>query len=439
LFSARARWEGTRIHAKRPEGGTEPVPAISLFFLHAEEGQSILVRFAPNRWIVIDSNKLPRERENPTCIFLREAMARPGFELLALVVTHLHVDHMSGIPEILDLFGRTEPAVDRLFLPVEHDLFRDVVDSCAEQHGRGYLRLFSDQLKQAGGPLQELLCPEFVHRERGRGLGPWLFAFHPREKLLLRQYLEEQRRPGAERGRSGGVLCDQESWFARNRNRFSAILGAGCGCSDASFHFLLTSDTTGKILGEVTKDLQGLLGRVNLDSLALGEIVPPGVPRRLIPLSGATVPHHGSGYMPLRYDDLDWWRGEAEKPPLAVVQGSDLAFGWEALEVFKDAGFRIWTSAPPRVLLSGARIAKEVPTAEFEARLPSSPDLSPSGRRFALHEVAADPSIVAEAPVPFLAVYGDEHGVQRAVAHDFYEVRTETHEVRHHRRSPIPV
>lgn len=255
---------------------------------------------------------------------------------------------------------------------------------------------------------------------------------------MLKRYLKDElRRSTGESESPRSTLCELESWLTRNRNRFSTIMGSGCGCALEGLHFLLTSDAPGETLGEVAKDLRGLLDQFNIESLPLGEIA-LGEPPRLVPLSGATVPHHGSPHQVVKDEDLQWWRGEVGDTPLAIVQGSERAFGWAALEVFERSGFRIWTSAEPKNLLGGLDSAASETVDELEARMPSSPGhKAPAAGFFELRDVAADPSLEEDAPVCYLAVHGGDRGVESVVARGFYEVCSDVNEVRHHRCSQV--
>src|SRR6185295_2742754 len=183
----------------RPEDERPPAP-ISLYFPHAGRGQSVLVRFPGNRWVVVDANHAPDGKPNATVELLREPAEQPGFEIVAVVLTHLHSDHYSGIPELFNFCGELAARrncalgdiVKVLILPRSYESFLEHL----REVGRPYLEALITSLeKLAEGefPIVPLRQHDFAWRSLAPGdVRPnegWLFTYFPPPEAVTRWIL----------------------------------------------------------------------------------------------------------------------------------------------------------------------------------------------------------------------------------------------------------
>jgi len=78
---------------------------IKIHVLNAWAGDSILVEFGGGVWGIVDSNRISRDAPIPAFQFLKQEKQRGNFKKIIFVaLTHPHLDHFRGMPEILAHF-----------------------------------------------------------------------------------------------------------------------------------------------------------------------------------------------------------------------------------------------------------------------------------------------------------------------------------------------
>ena len=403
---------------------------LSLFFPHSGRGQSILIRVPPNSWIVIDVNK-GRGEENPTRDFLRLYKEQPDFEVLALVITHFHEDHYSGITEILDLCceeaaGQRDPTLlQRLILPCPYGAFRDFLKAQNYDGIKGHLQkllryveelgermigtLPAMQFAWPGSNLAELQAPE-----------SWCFTFYPATDDLIRDFLAKLESQPDLRARAALTRQLQE-----DANRYAYLLEVGCGRNCGDLCFLLTSDLPGSVLGSFTSLLRD---RIIPDVLArhFGAFwgIEPLIDRdappfHLRPIHGLTVPHHGSGQDVMGHEDLSWWLGSWKtraQPAFAIAQGGPHALRENTVKELATAHLRILATSRPERLLDGNEACRDLGS-RMRGRLRPAPETP-----YSVVQMEVDMKDDAHPDIPCLTIHGGSGGLHRVVARRLYEI-----------------
>lgn len=455
-------------------GGSVVVPlesGVSLYFLHADRGQSVLIKIPVNRWIVVDSNQAPGGAPNATVEALRQHAERPSFQLTAAVITHLHHDHYSGMVEVLELCEevarrqkrKLRDVLQTLILPLSFKLFHQYLERNRGGPGRGHLKAFIRLLRRLEA--EGIPCPELQPLQHCWGTGQasrgvWAFNFHPSPEVVTRGLFVD----GHLREEAGAASHLQEV-----ENRFAYILGVGCGTTPGSVHCLLTSDIPGRVFHELTSKLrdelvsEALSDRFGARKGMLPLIYDEDGLNRLWPVQVVTVPHHGSRVDPATAEDLDWWlakdRRPPERPAIAIAQGGRYTLGEETASELSRARLQIFATSPPERLLARYRTCPEldarlpppfaakrparppVPSDQFAASAPV--DFLAPGRPawYLQRESAAENPMPndLDAPTspPHLAVRGGEPGVQRVVAREIYEIRVGPALIVHHELTQV--
>jgi hypothetical protein len=333
----------------------------------------VLVCFPGNRWIVVDANHAADGLRNATVELLRGPAEQPGFEIVAIVLTHLHADHYSGLPELLDfcqeLASRRGCALDDivkgLILPRSYDSFIEYI----RKVNRPYLEALLTRLEAlAAGPLtiESLRYHDFAWRSLANGdLRPgegWLVTYYPPPEAVTHWLLGGRFPELPPPVKLGSSLITAD-------NRFVYFLGVGYGSGPRDLHVLLTSDIPGEAFSDLTRDLrQRVLPRVQAGQVgapySLGQLLrqrPEGSTShktdarpRLRPVQCLTVPHHGSGNGPAKAEDLAWWLDkpdeEPKRPAFAMVQGGPRALQKSTIEELFKADLQIFATSKPQSL-----------------------------------------------------------------------------------------
>ncbi|HEV3455461.1 MAG TPA: hypothetical protein VHG32_02815 [Thermoanaerobaculia bacterium] len=456
-------------------------PYVSLFFLHAGIGQSILMEVPGNGWIVVDANLVPGPKNNPTVEALERHARLPSFHVKAAVITHFNLDHYSGILGVLELCERVARIQGRklrevcqtLVLPITYKHFYAFIaagkerrDKKTKRAGQAHLRAFLEllpRLKEVGvaciglEPLQQCWGgPLHTNHPAGdssdRPAGEsWAFTFHPgAEAVIEEMVLGGSRRDGAELEEA---IHDRE-------NEFAYVLGVGSGKGPGSLHFLLTSDVPGSTFRELTRSLQdeivpeALSSRFGARQGILPLIDEGASSPRLWPVQGITVPHHGSRADPARHEELSWWlasgHGVPGQPALAVVQGHGQALGKNTVSELAQAQLRIFCTAKPERLLARYRTCKELDAREQRplrvapAQASPAPQVAVESRQSLWYrEIAPEPNVDmpgdpdSQASPAYLEVRGGGRGLHRVIAKGVYEIVTEPATVLYHDRTQV--
>jgi hypothetical protein len=339
--------------------------AIKVHFLPAGRGQSILVELPGNRWMVIDADLLPvlgRRRPGseshrlPALQILEKAADDPGFEVVAIVVSHLHLDHYRGLTPILD-FCRDRDQDPVVVLPGAH---ADCSEA-ARQLGKGVKYGFLEKVLERVAAVSEdrrgrIRALEFAWTENGKAslakAEAWVFCFHSDDDGF-RDFLKWVMGQPAQRSQPTAI----RKFFETNANRYSCLLGVGLGTDPRGLHVLLTADVPGAAFAAVTNGLRmvhlpRLAAKKATAAYCLGEVVDDAAgENRVRRVSALSVPHHGSGRDALRLEDLRWWLGDPGKRggarPVAVILGSASAPRQNAIDVLWEAGLRVFASSRP--------------------------------------------------------------------------------------------
>jgi Metallo-beta-lactamase superfamily len=341
----------------------QPPARVSLYFPHAGKGQSVLVRFPGNRWVVIDANHAADGMSPAAVELLRGPAEEPGFEILAVVLTHLHTDHYSGILELLEFCaqlagrrgGKLGDVVKNLILPKSYDLFLQYLKDVRRAYLKSFLTRL-ESLSEEGVRIEALRHYDFAWRSHASGDlrsdESWLVTYYP-PSTEVNRWLFEGRVPELQPPvKLGSSLVTED-------NRFVYVLGVGHGPASSDLHVLLTSDIPGETFSELTRGLRqsvlpGIQARKIGAPYSLGLLIRQAsgtevddradAGARLRPIQCLTVPHHGSGDCAMA-EDLEWWLDdddqEVERPAFAMVQGGPRAMKRKTLEeLFKAiAGF----------------------------------------------------------------------------------------------------
>ncbi|MFL6193841.1 MAG: MBL fold metallo-hydrolase [Thermoanaerobaculia bacterium] len=413
---------------------------VSLYFPHAGKGQSVLVRFPGNRWIVVDANQRPDGKPNPTVELLRGPSEEPGFEVLAVVVTHLHTDHYSGLPAVLDFCEEVArkrgcllgDVLGTLILPRSYGSFFEMLEGAA----RPYLETLLARLKalsEGGFPIRSLHTYEFAWRSLGNGdLEPeecWLITLYPPSNAVSRWLLG---------GRNPEVNLPPPvvlgSSLANADNQFAYILGVGYGREEPDLHALLTSDIPGESFASLTRDLgqtvlPGIRERKIGAPFSLGLLVrqeattasaKADAPDRLRAVQCLTVPHHGSGRGPAAARDLLWWLDapdrQPKRPAFAVVQGDSRALKQNTLDELSKADLQVFTTAKPLNFV-GLPAGHTGCTALDARIMAGAPWPAPSAQPSRVLGDDDDPPLSAH-----LAVFGGKGGIHRVIAQNVFRI-----------------
>jgi hypothetical protein len=422
---------------------------LSLFFPHSGRGQSILIRVPPNSWIVVDVNKGSRE-QNATRDILRLYERQPGFQVLALVITHFHEDHYSGVTEILDFCKEVadrrdvalQAVVRRLILPCMYEDFRDFLSDLNYDGVKGHLEKLLRYVNELGelvvGILPAMQYAMGAPRQGAQAEEIWCFTFYPDTGALVKDFLAKLKKEPDLRARAALTRQLQE-----DANRYAYLLGIGCGESCGDLCFLLASDLPGSILGNITTHLRDRVLPDVLDGQfgAYGAIEPlidrsaPTTPH-LRPVSGLTVPHHGSGQEPMQQDDLSWWLGSWKprtQPAFAVVQGGPYALRENTIEELAKARLRIFATSQPERLLDGNEACRSLPSTP-RRRLGPIP-VSPY--RVVPKEAEEMEDDALPEDVSCLTIHGGSGGLHRVMARRMYEICLDQPTIIFHERTEI--
>jgi hypothetical protein len=415
-----------------------PAADISLYFPHAGKGQSVLVRFPGNRWFVIDANHPANGLPNASVELLRNPAEQPGFEVLGVVLTHLHADHYSGILELFEFFSQLAErrgcklgdVVKALILPKSYDLFVQYVRDV----GRPYLEEFLTRLESLSKEqitIEPLRHYDFAWRSVANGdLWPdegWLVTYHPPSKAVNRWLLEGRSPDLPPPVKLGSSLIAAD-------NRFVYILGVGYGRDSPDLHVLLTSDIPGEAFSDLTRDLRqsvlpaiqtrkagapyslGLLIRQTSDMGAYDE----GNTRvSLRPVQCLTVPHHGSGNC-AKAEDLAWWLDEPDqepgRPAFAMVQGGSRALQWKTLEELFKARLQVFATAKPGIFADLP--PGHTGCSKLDSRIMAGAHRpAPSAQPSRVDDSDSPPPLSAH-----LAVHGGVGGIYQVMAQDIYRI-----------------
>jgi hypothetical protein len=426
-----------------PASGEEPSavakkapPGVALYFPHVDKGQSVLVRFPGNQWFVIDSNHAAGGRPNGTVQILRALGEEPGFKIIAVVVTHFHRDHYSGISDIFAFCRelaaqRSRPLseiVETLILPRSYEAFYKYVKDAAKPYLSGVLEEL-ERLPRDEVDIVSLERYQFAWRSPEAGdLLPdesWMFTFYPPANTVNRWLLE---------GWAPNVNLPPPvklgSDLQEDENQHAYILGVGQGAESSDLHVLLTSDIPGDEFSTLTRDLRDtILPRVRKGkcgaSFDLSLLIRPasaegGTRTYLRPVQCLTVPHHGSGNGPARAEDLDWWlderRGEPGRPAFAMVQGGPDALKWNTLEELFTARLEVFATVKPRSILKFPRghIGCKPLDDRMAAAAGPAAEARPSPR--------AEEQDFSPFPAAHLEVHGGVGGIHRVMAENLYKI-----------------
>lgn len=441
---------------------------LTFHFLHAGRGQSTAIQFPDRSWLVVDANKTPGTKANPLLSLLEAAMKEPDFRLRAIIITHFNSDHYSGVIEVLAKCQEVAEArdvplgevVESLVLPFSYDKFYRWLekreDGVRQPHLSDFLDVLSN-LREKGVLPKVLAAPRIAWRETTEGTFRssecWVFAFQPSEEGAFRDFLKLLGRRGQDLAANPSAL---EGTIRQNENRYSYVLGVGHGKAPGDLHVLLTADCPGSTLAELTKrlrtrdllDLGGKWRKGKLIDLAFGANrdlhrlavrdtrKAMGV-RRLLPISGFTVPHHGSGVDRVQASTLEWWldgHRSADRPPLAIVQGSQEAVREETIDELAPAGCRIFTTSRPNQLCGPGE-----PSSALGGRLPAAPE-APRCWPYAYVGVCGclpPKSGNLKSEIVQVALSGGKGGPGELVLLEVYEISPVRREVVYHRRCEV--
>ena len=84
---------------------TEQSECLKIHVLNAWAGDSILIEFGDGIWGIVDSNRITKDAPIPALEFLKKEEQLGNFEKIIFVaLTHPHLDHFRGMPEIFAYF-----------------------------------------------------------------------------------------------------------------------------------------------------------------------------------------------------------------------------------------------------------------------------------------------------------------------------------------------
>jgi hypothetical protein len=426
----------------KPGRPSRSAEAVTVHFLHAGVGQSVLIGLPANRWIIIDTGPVVARDKNPIIGHLRRAAARPNFTVLSVIITHYHQDHFGGMVDLIAWFkelsagGRALNSILRgVILPWPYIKFRKHLGLAVTKPGVGMapLKILYEQLgllRDRGVPFFQTQALRFVwQRASKRPQQPWLFALHP-DPLDDPEELLRALNDLAPEGTSAAM----PQRYHKVLNRYSTVLGLGYGQDPQNLHCLFLADVPGTVFGDLTARLRDHL--LPACQAAGSGAPPPGAAidlaalamaggTRLVPTSAFTVPHHGSGDQPLKANDLGWWLVPAphpvDRPSLAIVQGGEKSLKHTTVYEIRRSGCRLFATSRPRALLGAARHEDQMdrrrgtmrpppPTSPRYRLVPSPPAASPNNARECVKGQSC------------LRVHGGRGGISRVVATNMFEI-----------------
>lgn len=417
---------------------------LSLFFPHSGRGQSILIRVPPNAWIVVDVNKAASE-QNPTREILERYATQPGFQILALIITHFHDDHYSGVADILHFCkkvaeerGAALPEIlRRLILPCSYEIFREFLKDQNHDKIKGHLKKLLDLVEEASDLVRTLPAMQYAWKGSNlQGLqaeGIWCFTFYPSTDKVIEEFFTDRRNVS-----DLGARAERTYFLQEGQNRYAYLLGIGCGnCGDLCF--LLTSDLPGAILGSVTallrdRILPDVVARQAGAFWAIEPLLDPEAPpHHLRPVGGLTVPHHGSGRGPARHEDLGWWLGswkQREQPTFAIIQGGPQALRGNTVEELAKARLRIFATSRPENL-DGNETCRDLDSRLLGRLVPAL--IVPT------HVVPMEDKVDDDGltDVPCMTIHGGSGGMHRVIAQRLYEIIPSPMTILFHERTQI--
>jgi hypothetical protein len=410
-----------------------------------------------NGWIVVDANLAPGGQPNGSLQLLERYAREDSFKVIAIIITHFHTDHYSGVAEILGLCERLAgerkvplgDLLDTVVLPQEYDHFYEFVESATGKPGRRKHDKARHRPAKAGSTvgkpgkshLRALLDRLESLRKHGVGITtlspmtlpwtetaseplkpdePWVVNLFPAPVEVNREFFSKK---GRFRVRS---LSEIRSALSRNANRYVYVLGVGYGLEPQHFHFLLTSDLPGDVFTDLTTHLRDEILPVSLSrsfgapreikSLILRVPAEEGGTRlRFRPVQGITVPHHGSGRNPALCADLEWWLdercGTSECPALAVVQGGKHALQINTVEELFKARLDVLATTYPEAVAQRYTVCREL---DERLSVPLAPPRAP------LYPIGSMPS--APQVPPHIAVHGGPGGIHRIDLRGVYRI-----------------
>jgi len=390
---------------------SDSTAAINLYFLSAGRGQSTAVSLPGNQWIIVDGYLEIQEgitrgflsekvTLNPTCELLKPFSRQENFRILAIIVTHFHLDHYGGIGGILDLCQQKGILEElEIILPKAHGDFESFLGKLDQTglgppRARSRLRKFLEKIRSMGlANSASLKVPSLVGDRDvpladGRSAPFFFGVYHPKEADIFKDFLRWHY-AGDKSGAK--TASSAQGWLQRNANKYSYVLGAVVGEAPEDLHVLLTADIPGEQFQRMTARLREELDRHRDRTLTmdrgLREMVVPkaGGGVRFRPVSGLSIPHHGSGNNVVEAQDLRWWLPDAApasataQPPFAVIQGDPRAASLETVDLFCGEGLDVY--APRHREQIGARIPEKLSRRMITRPHNPPPDASPDPPR----------------------------------------------------------
>src|SRR5262249_43091667 len=138
---------------------------------------------------------------NPALSILAPHAERPDFHVIAVILTHFHTDHYSGLVEVLDLcdeaarrHGREgHEILDAFCLPASYKAFFERIEEDSRHDGgvgQGHLRKLLKRLSELKLRTVEFKPHQFAWRRSAQerlGDEEWIFNFYPDSEIALEE------------------------------------------------------------------------------------------------------------------------------------------------------------------------------------------------------------------------------------------------------------